>query len=143
MRCCSCTATTARASTSRSAGTTRRRARPFAEPIAVEQILHNLIQNARDALAGARASRGEIRISGARVGGHYRFSVVDNGPGVPEDALPRLFEPFFTTRARGLGLGLPLCDTLAQRQGGTLTLRNRPSGGVEAALLLPLAREAG
>ncbi|ONW83214.1 two-component sensor histidine kinase, partial [Burkholderia cenocepacia] len=122
------------------------RERPFAEPIAVEQILHNLIQNARDALAGADAgvgsSRGEIRISGARVGRHYRFSVTDNGPGVPEDALPRLFEPFFTTRARGLGLGLPLCDTLAQRQDGTLTVRNLPSGGVEAALLLPLAGEA-
>ncbi|MDR0241003.1 MAG: two-component sensor histidine kinase [Burkholderia sp.] len=120
------------------------RERPFAEPIAVEQILHNLIQNARDALTGATAgaARGEIRISGARVGKHYRFSVVDNGPGVPEDALPRLFEPFFTTRARGLGLGLPLCDTLAQRQDGTLTVRNLPSGGVEAALLLPLAGEA-
>jgi len=122
------------------------RERPFAEPIAVEQILHNLIQNARDALAGAGTgagtSRGEIRVSGARVGRHYRFSVVDDGPGVPEDALPRLFEPFFTTRARGLGLGLPLCDTLAQRQDGTLTVRNVPSGGVEAALLLPLAEEA-
>ncbi|KAG8150860.1 sensor histidine kinase [Burkholderia catarinensis] len=116
------------------------RTRPFAEPIAVEQILHNLIQNARDALAGA--PRGEIRIGGAREGRHYRFSVVDNGPGVPEDALPHLFEPFFTTRARGLGLGLPLCDTLAQRQDGTLTVRNLPSGGVEAALLLPLAEEA-
>jgi signal transduction histidine kinase len=120
--------------------------RPFAEPIAVEQILHNLIRNARDALAGAGTgagtSRGEIRVSGARVGRHYRFSVVDNGPGVPEDALPRLFEPFFTTRARGLGLGLPLCDTLAQRQDGALTVRNRPSGGVEAVLSLPLAEEA-
>ncbi|WP_175892651.1 ATP-binding protein [Burkholderia cepacia] len=116
------------------------RARPFAEPIAVEQILHNLIQNARDALGGA--SRGEIRIDGERVGRHYRFSVTDNGPGVPDDALPRLFEPFFTTRERGLGLGLPLCDTLAQRQDGTLTVKNLPTGGVEAALLLPLAEEA-
>ncbi|MDR5671499.1 two-component sensor histidine kinase, partial [Burkholderia cenocepacia] len=69
------------------------RERPFAEPIAVEQILHNLIQNARDALASAGTSRGEIRVSGARAGRHYRFSVVDNGPGVPDDALPRLFEP--------------------------------------------------
>ncbi|WP_272545201.1 ATP-binding protein [Burkholderia cepacia] len=120
------------------------RARPFAEPIAVEQILHNLIQNARDALGGANAEarRGEIRIGGARVGRHYRFSVTDNGPGVPDDALPRLFEPFFTTRKRGLGLGLPLCDTLAQRQDGTLTVKNLPTGGVEAALLLPLAEEA-
>lgn len=115
------------------------RERPFAEQVAVEQILHNLIQNARDALAGT--PRGEIRVSGARVGRHYRFSVVDNGPGVPDDALPRLFEPFFTTRTHGLGLGLPLCDTLAQRQDGTLTVRNLPAGGVEATLLLPLTEE--
>ncbi|AQT51962.1 two-component sensor histidine kinase [Burkholderia cenocepacia] len=115
------------------------RERPLADPVAVEQILHNLIRNARDALAGE--PRGEIRVSGARAGRHYRFSVVDNGPGVPDNALPRLFEPFFTTRADGLGLGLPLCDTLAQRQDGTLTIRNLPFGGVEAALLLPIEEE--
>jgi len=53
--------------------------------------------------------------------------------------LPRLFEPFFTTRSGGLGLGLPLCDTLAQRLDGALTLQNLPSGGTEAVLTLPLA----
>ena len=65
--------------------------------------------------------------------------MVDNGPGVPADVLPRLFEPFFTTRSGGLGLGLPLCDTLAQRLDGALTLQNLPSGGTEAVLTLPLA----
>ncbi|MGU8079353.1 sensor histidine kinase [Burkholderia pyrrocinia] len=115
------------------------RAQPLADPVAVEQILHNLIRNARDALAGE--PRGEIRVSGARAGRHYRFSVVDNGPGVPDNALPRLFEPFFTTRTDGLGLGLPLCDTLAQRQDGSLTIRNLPFGGVEAVLLLPIDEE--
>ncbi|VBB15635.1 sensor histidine kinase [Burkholderia stabilis] len=116
------------------------RERPVADPVAVEQILHNLIRNARDALDGE--PRGEIRVCGARAGRHYRFSVVDNGPGVPDDALPRMFEPFFTTRADGLGLGLPLCDTLAQRQDGSLTIRNLPFGGVEAVLLLPIEEEA-
>lgn len=114
-------------------------ARPVADPVAVEQILHNLIRNARDALAGK--PRGAIRVSGARAGRHYRFGVVDDGPGVPADALPRLFEPFFTTRTDGLGLGLPLCDTLAQRQDGALTIRNLPRGGVEAVLSLPIAEE--
>ncbi|KVL37854.1 sensor histidine kinase [Burkholderia sp. MSMB1835] len=112
-------------------------ARPFADPVAVEQILHNLIQNARDALSGA--PHGTIRVSGERTGRHYRFSVIDDGPGIPPDTLPRLFEPFFTTRGHGLGLGLPLCDTLAQRQNGALEIHNRPSGGVEAILSLPLA----
>ncbi len=112
-------------------------ARPVADPVAVEQILHNLIQNARDALTGT--PHGEIRVRGERAGQQYRFSVTDNGPGIPADTLLRLFEPFFTTRGQGLGLGLPLCDTLAQRQNGTLAVRNRPPGGVEATLSLPLA----
>ncbi|KWO49722.1 ATPase [Burkholderia sp. MSMB1459WGS] len=112
-------------------------AQPLADPVAVEQILHNLIQNARDALAGT--PHGTIRVSGKRAGRQYRFSVIDNGPGIPPDTLPRLFEPFFTTRGQGLGLGLPLCDTLAQRQNGALAIHNGPSGGVEATLALPLA----
>ena len=116
------------------------RVQPMGEQVAVEQILYNLIRNARDAIAATpRGTRGEIRVSGERVGRRFRFRVVDNGPGVPDDALPRLFEPFFTTRTGGLGLGLPLCDTLAQRLDGTLTLQNLPSGGAEAALTLPLA----
>lgn len=117
-------------------------AQPLGEQVAVEQILYNLIRNARDAIASARrGTRGQIRVSGERIGRRFRFRVVDNGPGVPADALPRLFEPFFTTRTGGLGLGLPLCDTLAQRLDGTLTLQNLPSGGTEAALTLPLAEE--
>ncbi|MDR3096951.1 MAG: two-component sensor histidine kinase [Paraburkholderia sp.] len=121
------------------------RERPLAEQVAIEQILHNLIQNARAALNSTprHALRGEIRVSGGRVGRHYGFSVADNGPGVPEEALPHLFEPFFTTRPGGLGLGLPLCETLAQRQDGKLTLCNMPTGGAEATLLLPLAPSQG
>ncbi|WP_104656470.1 sensor histidine kinase [Ralstonia insidiosa] len=120
------------------------RAQPLGEQVAVEQILYNLIRNARDALAATprHGTRGEIRVSGSCVGQRYRFSVVDNGPGVPADMLPRLFEPFFTTRSGGLGLGLPLCDTLAQRLDGALTLQNLPSGGAEAVLTLPLAEES-
>lgn len=120
------------------------RARPLGEQVAVEQILYNLIRNARDALVTARRQgvRGEIRVSGSAVGRRYRFSVIDNGPGVPAEALPRLFEPFFTTRTGGLGLGLPLCETLAQRLEGALTLQNLPTGGAEAVLMLPLAEES-
>jgi len=120
------------------------RGQPLGEQVAVEQVLYNLIRNARDALAATprNGARGEIRVRGARVGRRYRFSVADNGPGVPDDVLPHLFEPFFTTRTGGLGLGLPLCDTLAQRLDGTLSLQNLPSGGAEAVLTLPLAEDS-
>lgn len=120
------------------------RERPLGEQVAVEQILVNLIRNAQDAFGRVPhvGMRREIRISGERVGNRYRFSVVDNGPGVPSDALPHLFEPFFTTRNGGLGLGLPLCETLAQRMDGALTVGNLPSRGAEAVLLLPLAERS-
>ena len=69
------------------------------------------------------------------------FSVCDSGPGISAEALPRLFEPFFTTRRSGLGLGLglSLCESLAQRMQGTLTARNAAHRGAEFRLSLHLA----
>jgi C4-dicarboxylate-specific signal transduction histidine kinase len=65
--------------------------------------------------------------------------VQDSGPGFAPAALARAFEPFFTTRDGGLGLGLSLCETLAAGMGGALTARNRPEGGAELTLTLPQA----
>ncbi|NIE84123.1 MULTISPECIES: ATP-binding protein [unclassified Burkholderia] len=114
-------------------------ARPLADQVALEQILHNLIQNACDAVtAGAQA---RIVVIGERVEQCYRFRIVDNGAGIDDAALPKIFDPFFTTRTHGLGLGLPLCETLTRRQNGSLTIRNLPSGGAEAMLCLPLAED--
>ena len=71
----------------------------------------------------------------------------DNGPGFAPEHLDRVFEPFFSTRPGGLGLGLPLCETLAQALGGSLQARNAgapgaASSGAELVLSLPLARSA-
>ncbi|VVE27935.1 sensor histidine kinase [Pandoraea anhela] len=112
-------------------------ARPLADQAAVEQILHNLIQNACDAVAGV--PQAHVMVLGERFGHSYRFSVIDNGTGIDDADMPKVFTPFFTTRPHGLGLGLPLCQTLTYRQNGSLTLRNRPAGGAEASLCLPLA----
>lgn len=110
---------------------------PRAERTALEQILHNLVQNACDAL---EEQGGRIVISGESDGHNYRFKVVDNGPGIDEAILPKIFLPFFTTRARGMGLGLPLCETLARAQGGMLHVQNAANGGVIAQLILPWAK---
>jgi signal transduction histidine kinase len=110
-----------------------------ADPVALEQILHNLIGNAMQALAAVPESGRCIALTVGSEGGQGVFSVRDSGPGIAADDLPRLFEPFFTTRANGLGLGLSLCESLAQRMHGTLSARNVPPSGAEFRLSLPLA----
>ncbi len=111
----------------------------LAEPVALEQILHNLLMNAVQALAQVPAGNRKVRVDVRRDAGRGRLSVSDNGPGIPADVLPRVFEPFFTSRADGLGLGLSLCETLTASMSGALTARNGASGGAEFCLSLPLA----
>jgi len=112
-------------------------ARPMGDPVAVEQILHNLVQNAIAALDGHAGPR-RIRLRGEADAGRYRFSVSDNGPGIAAADLPHLFEPFYTTRSAGMGLGLALCETLAGSMDGQVAARNRPEGGACFTLSLPL-----
>lgn len=112
-----------------------RAAPALADPVAVEQILHNLIANAVQAMAG---SDRRIDIVLAERGlDTVTVAVRDNGPGIEAAVLPRLFEPFFTTRADGLGLGLALCESLARSQGGSLEVTARRPG---AAFVLSLPR---
>lgn len=112
---------------------------PLGERVALEQILHNLLQNAIAALRDSSLSR-RIEVGGVAEGGHYRFTVGDNGPGIAAEALPRLFEPFYSTRPGGMGLGLSLCETLAGSLNGRLTAANRLEGGASFTLTLPLAK---
>ncbi len=109
-----------------------------ADPVAVDQIAHNLLMNALQALEGVDAQRRTLSLSVLRANGGGELSVMDSGPGIAPDALPRLFEPFFTTREGGLGLGLSLCETLAQGMGGSLAAANQPGGGAVFTLRLPL-----
>lgn len=108
----------------------------MADAVALEQILHNLVQNAAQAL-GTRG--GHIHLHGSRQGRHYRLCVSDDGPGIAETVLPQLFQPFFTTREGGLGLGLSLAETLAHGMHASLTAANLPAGGACFTLTLPLA----
>lgn len=114
-------------------------ARLQAEPVALEQILHNLVQNAVEAL-GSRG--GHIRLRGEALGSRYWLTVSDDGPGIPPEQLPQLFQPFFTTREGGMGLGLSLSETLAHGMHGQLTAANLPAGGACFTLSLPLAEES-
>jgi signal transduction histidine kinase len=102
------------------------------------QIILNLLANAVQAIDGP----GLIRIRGTAEAETVHLDVMDSGPGVLPDHLEKIFEPLFTTKARGLGLGLAVSRTLARANGGDLTARNSPSGGAIFRLTLPIAADA-
>jgi C4-dicarboxylate-specific signal transduction histidine kinase len=109
-----------------------------AVPFQLEQVLLNLVSNAHDALHGVREG-GTILIIGVVDRGRAVTEVRDNGPGIPDDVLPRIFEPFYTTKADGTGLGLAISAGIVRDSGGDLTAANRPEGGAVFRLALPVA----
>ena len=110
-----------------------------ADMVQLEQILVNLIGNACDALAD-RVEK-EIRVRARSEAGLVRLQVTDSGPGIAAEHLDRIFDPFFTTSDSGLGLGLSISHTIAQRLGGTLTVANAAGGGAAFSLTLVAWKE--
>lgn len=110
-----------------------------AEPVALEQIIHNLMMNALQALEQVPAAERELTVTLSSESATATLTVSDSGPGIGPEILPRIFEPFFTTRAHGLGLGLSLCESLAQGMDGRLQAHPRSPRGAEFRLTLPLA----
>ena len=113
-----------------------------ADAVALEQIVHNLLSNAMQALQQVPAAERRLLLTTQADGARGVLVVRDSGPGIAPEALPRLFEPFFSTREGGLGLGLSLCETLAAGMGGELTGGNAATRGAEFRLSLPLAKGA-
>jgi len=113
-----------------------------ADPVALDQIVHNLLMNALQALDGVDAPARRLSLRVSRADGQGELVVADSGPGMAPEVLPRLFEPFFSTREGGLGLGLSLCETLASGMGGSLAAANGPQGGAVFRLRLPLKESA-
>lgn len=114
-----------------------------ADPVALDQIVHNLILNALQAMEQVDAASRRLKLTLRVQDDQAELAVADSGPGIAPDVLPRLFEPFFSTRKDGLGLGLSLCESLAQGMGGSITAANAPSGGGAVfRLRLPLKGDA-
>ncbi len=109
----------------------------IADPIEMEQVLHNLIRNAADSLDGATGGDKQITVETALQDWQVVVRVRDTGPGIAPETLARLFEPFFTTKPDGLGLGLPLCENIVTRAGGRLSAGNDGDSGACFTLTLP------
>lgn len=102
------------------------------------EVLENLVHNAIEASPAGAAVALDARAEGEGI----TLSVVDDGPGLGATAA-KLFEPGFTTKAQGSGLGLVFSRSLAEQLGGTLTLATRPEGGCVARVAVPRALPAG
>ena len=105
----------------------------------LRQIIHNLLRNAEDALEGRDDARIVIRT--ARGLRHAWLTIADNGPGFPVELLPRIFEPYVTTKARGTGLGLPIVKKIVDEHQGSIEISNAPEGGARIVIRLPLVKE--
>lgn len=109
----------------------------MARPTALRRCLTNLVDNA------VKYGR-SAEVSAARDDGHAVIRIKDNGPGIPESELEKVFEPFYRvegSRSRetgGTGLGLTIARNIAEQHGGTISLRNHPAGGLEVTLSLPV-----
>lgn len=118
----------------------------MADRVQFEQVLANLLANACDAMdsgpAGAANDDGRVRrieIMAVRTGGQIVTSIADNGPGLSAEAMAHLFEPLFTTRKNGAGLGLAVCAMLAEAHGGSIRAENKAGGGAVFHVALPAA----
>jgi signal transduction histidine kinase len=96
------------------------------------QVFFNLLLNA----AHFQPSGGEVELRCVRDEGKILITVLDQGPGIPEDLLEQIFEPFYSTR-NSSGLGLAICRGIVGRYGGTLEAENRPGGGACFIVGLP------
>ena len=105
----------------------------------LRQVIHNLLRNSEDALEGRADAH--IRIVTEATGSRARLLIADNGPGFPVELLPRIFEPYVTTKARGTGLGLPIVKKIVEEHQGSIEISNAPEGGARIDIHLPLVKE--
>ncbi len=108
--------------------------------IQLQQIVLNLIRNAIDSIAGSSVASGRIRVTVRRSddSAYLEIGVADNGPGIPADAVDRLFQPLMTSKKEGLGLGLSICQAIVEAHGGRIWLHANQAGMTEFRFSLPL-----
>jgi PAS domain S-box-containing protein len=108
------------------------------DPNALHQVLMNLLTNAREAMA---SGGGEIRIETARAErpDWIRLRVADTGPGIPPEDITKVFDPFYTTKRTGTGLGLSVTYGIIREHGGTVDVTSQPGAGTAFTLEFPVA----
>jgi C4-dicarboxylate-specific signal transduction histidine kinase len=113
------------------------------DPILIEQVLLNLLKNAMEAMDHALVRRIDVGV-GAAAGGMAQIEVIDRGSGIPQAHVASLFEPFFSTKSEGMGMGLNICRSIVEFHHGRLHVvpNPEPAGGTIMRFTLPLATKA-
>lgn len=111
-----------------------------ADRVQIQQVMLNLIANACDAMAYVPEHERTLTIATQRTPSYIQLTVSDSGVGIPNDRLAKIFEPFFTNKTHGLGLGLSICKTIVAAHGGQLWAENLERGAA-FHLTLPLEPE--
>jgi nitrogen fixation/metabolism regulation signal transduction histidine kinase len=106
----------------------------------LRQVIHNLLQNAQDALQGF--AQAQITLHTKTQNREVHLCVEDNGAGFPESVLSRPFEPYMTTKAKGTGLGLAIVKKIVEEHGGHISIENIMSGGARVSISLPLVEKS-
>ena len=112
------------------------------DPLLLHQVFLNMVMNAEHAVAATgKDGRIEISTSVSSSGDRIVATVRDTGTGIPADTLPRIFEPFYTTKevGQGTGLGLAITYGIVQEHGGQIIAANHPDGGAVFTVELPIA----
>jgi signal transduction histidine kinase len=118
--------------------------RVMADRVQLQQVIFNLVTNAIEAMSTTAAGSRVLRLrSEATETGECIIAIEDSGPGIEPDTLERIFEPFFTSKSKGMGMGLSICRSIVEAHGGRLWVaQNTPTGAV-FQLVLPVAAEHG
>ena len=107
----------------------------------LRQALENVLRNAREALLQHESGKPRrVEVALRRRAGEAVLEVRDNGPGIEPHRLKVIFEPFVTTKTKGMGLGLPICREIVESHGGRMEVRSRLGAGTTVSLILPLYR---
>jgi len=104
----------------------------------MHQVINNLVENAAQAMLGMENMQTcQIAVSTRATAGAFELTVADTGPGIPSAILPKVFEPLFSTKSFGTGLGLPVVRQIVEQHGGTVTITSDPGKGASVAIRLP------
>ena len=104
-----------------------------ADPLLIKRALHNVFTNAFDAMPDG----GTLKIESKKNGENVSIRICDSGVGIPKNIIEKLFTPFFTTKAKGVGLGLAICKRIVEAHGGSISVESKEGKGTCVVIILP------